>query len=127
MLSAVEYCHSMSVYHRDLKPENILVDDNNQLKISGNLKINYYNYFIDFGLSSFNPKATYPNLSTTTCGTLSYISPEILKNEPYEAWLTDIWSLGVILYYMLVGCEYFYPPIIKLILELPFDSKDMKK
>ncbi|CDW85253.1 cbl-interacting serine threonine-protein kinase 9 [Stylonychia lemnae] len=102
ILSAVEYCHKMSVFHRDLKPENILVDDNNQLKIS------------DFGLSSFNPKTTYPNLSNTTCGTLSYISPEILKNEPYDAKFTDIWSLGVILYYMLVG-------------KLPFDSKDMKK
>ena len=60
-------------------------------------------YRIDFGLSSFNPQSSYPNFNNTTCGTLSYIAPEILKNEPYDAILTDIWSCGVILYYMLMG------------------------
>lgn len=67
---------------------------------------------IDFGLSSFNPELSskIPNFATTTCGTLSYISPEILKNENYDAKLTDIWSCGVILYYLLVGSNppHFY-------------------
>eukprot|EP00347_Sterkiella_histriomuscorum_P014534 403360509 len=102
IMNAVDHCHQMGISHRDLKPENILIDENNTLKIS------------DFGLSSFNPRTTFPNFSNTTCGTLSYISPEILKNEPYDAKMTDIWSCGVILYFMLVG-------------KLPFDNRDMKR
>lgn len=98
----MKHCHSLGVCHRDLKPENILVDENDDLKISG-ISQNWPNVHLDFGLSSFNPTKSHPNLQNTTCGTLSYIAPEILKNEPYDAKGTDVWSCGVILYYMLVG------------------------
>ena len=41
----------------------------------------------------------------TRCGTPTYVSPEILKNHPHDE-STDMWSIGVILYLLLVG----YPP-----------------
>ena len=68
LLDGLEHCHGKGVSHRDLKPENILIDTDNVLKIS------------DFGLSAFHKEdgGKHPNFNHTTCGTLSYISPEVL-------------------------------------------------
>ena len=37
------------------------------------------------------------------CGTPAYVSPEIIKNERYEKFASDIWSLGVLLFVMVTG------------------------
>jgi len=75
-----------------LKPENILIDETGRVKIS------------DFGLSVFCRKLHEgPNLMHTTCGTLNYIAPEIVKNTGYDGQLADIWACGVILFFMLTG------------------------
>lgn len=89
---AVQYLHGVNVAHRDIKCENLLLDQHYNLKLC------------DFGLSE---KLTYVNgkvvLSDTHCGTLHYAAPEILKNLPYNPMVSDVWSMGVVLYMMLCG------------------------
>lgn len=69
----MHYCHERGISHRDLKPENILINEEGRVKIS------------DFGLSVFCRKLQEgPNLMHTTCGTLNYIAPEIVKNTGYD-------------------------------------------
>lgn len=42
-------------------------------------------------------------LSDTFCGSYAYASPEILKGVPYQPQLSDIWSMGVVLYAIVYG------------------------
>jgi calcium-dependent protein kinase len=76
------------ICHRDLKPENILLDskNDNQIKV------------IDFGTSQKFEKG---KKMTQTYGTAYYIAPEVLNQEYDEK--CDIWSIGVILYILLIG------------------------
>jgi serine/threonine protein kinase len=92
ILSAVEHCHSMSIFHRDLKPENILVTNGgNTVKLA------------DFGLAT-----TEGSTSDYGCGSTFYMSPECQQSSPrpYASYLSapnDIWSLGVILVNLTCG------------------------
>jgi eukaryotic-like serine/threonine-protein kinase len=94
---AIDYAHGRGVIHRDLKPENILLDE----QAGGIPKVS------DFGLASFvdQDAPSKFNLTEThiSMGTLSYMAPEQrvdAKNADHRA---DIYSLGVILYELLVG------------------------
>ena len=99
LINGVEYIHNLGYAHRDLKPENLLLSKNKVLKI------------IDFGLSrEYNEE----ELLSTKCGSPSYASPELIMGRPYDAFKTDIWSCGIILYGMLCGY-------------LPFDGDDTKE
>lgn len=88
--SALSFLHSNGIIHRDLKPENILVDFNHNLKLS------------DFGwsINANNVKRS------TMCGTLDYLSPEMVTGQPYDH-RSDVWSLGVLIYEFLVGTPPF--------------------
>ena len=95
---AIDYAHSRGVVHRDLKPENILFDE----QAGGIAKVT------DFGLAAFfddSKVASRFNVTEThvSMGTLSYMAPEQrvdAKNADHRA---DIYSLGVMLYELLVG------------------------
>ena len=88
IVDALRYCHHKGVIHRDLKLENLLLDDNRNVKI------------IDFGFST----ATQPDAKLHMfCGTPSYMAPEIVNKKDYYGPPADIWSLGVLLYAMLMG------------------------
>ncbi|WP_437897316.1 serine/threonine protein kinase [Sorangium sp. So ce124] len=88
---AVHACHERKVLHRDLKPSNILFDENGEPHLA------------DFGIA----KRLDTDSSTATgmiVGTPCYMAPEQANGRSKEiSAAADVWSLGVILYEMLVG------------------------
>lgn len=87
--SALNYMHENDVIHRDIKPENLLISKDDVVKIC------------DFGWSAQNSEKR-----VTFCGTLDYMSPEMLNSESHSPKM-DVWALGVLLYEMLHGTPPF--------------------
>lgn len=89
-LAAMQYMHDQCVIHRDLKPGNIMLDSELNVKIG------------DFGLAA---ELQYDGeRKRTICGTPNYIAPEIIDHKSHgHSYEVDTWSLGVILYTLLVG------------------------
>jgi len=100
----LKYIHSKDIVYRDLKPENILVDEKASRLAEGLLEVK----LSDFGHS----KLINDGYSTalTRVGTPQYWAPEV--SDPAKAALgytqsVDLWSLGVVLYVMLIGAYPF--------------------
>ena len=91
LLDALAYMHVNNVTHRDLKLENLLLARPNDISSV---------VIADFGLAR-NAK-TARQVFSTQCGTPSYVAPEILLGKPYTP-AVDVWSIGVILYTLLIG------------------------
>ena len=107
---AIQHAHQKGIIHRDIKPSNILVTVNDGVPVP---KV------IDFGIA----KATQGELTDKTVftqfqqfiGTPAYISPEQAEMSSLDIdTRADIYSLGVLLYELLVG-------------QTPFDAKEMMK
>ncbi|XP_055452979.1 putative sperm motility kinase W, partial [Psammomys obesus] len=98
ILAAIKYCHNLDIVHRDLKPQNILLDG------EGNVKV------IDFGLSTKTRSGT---KLTRCCGTKAFSAPELVQGQPYDGKKADVWSLGVLLYYITTGNLPFKEQTIK--------------
>jgi serine/threonine protein kinase len=90
--AALGYAHERGVLHRDVKPENILLAGGRAL-------------IADFGLARAIGAADYTKLTATgvIVGTIYYMSPEQLREEPDLDQRTDIYGLGCMLYEMLSG------------------------
>ncbi|MDP2436843.1 MAG: AGC family serine/threonine-protein kinase [archaeon] len=92
LVLALEHLHGQSIIHRDLKPENIL------LTPRGNIAIT------DFGFAKEDMGDQ--QRTTTFCGTIEYMAPEMIKGEQYGK-AADWWSVGVLMYDMLTGSPPF--------------------
>lgn len=94
LVDAVSYCHSRGVFHRDLKPENLLLDAAGRLQIT------------DFGFGAVKDREGM--VLKTSCGSPHYCAPEVwASGDGYDGRKTDAFSVGVILYVLVVGGQPF--------------------
>ena len=81
--------HTHRVIHRDLKLGNLFISEKMEIKVG------------DFGLAT---KLEFDGeRKRTVCGTPNYIAPEILEGKTGHSYEVDIWSLGVIMYTLIIG------------------------
>jgi serine/threonine protein kinase len=94
MLKAISYIHRNGLIHRDIKPSNFMVQSDGTLKL------------LDFGIAKNTNtiKLDYTHTGNLNImGTLPYMSPEQISNTKNVTTLTDIYSLGLVLYFMVEG------------------------
>ena len=97
IVDGLKYLHSYNILHRDLTLANLLLTKDMKVKIA------------DFGLAT-QLEAGVEHF--TMCGTPNYISPEVISRSR-QGLEADVWSVGCMLYTMLVG-------------KAPFDTKEIK-
>jgi serine/threonine protein kinase len=107
LVLGIGYLHSKDIVYRDLKPENVVLDGEGHLKIT------------DFGLAK--PEVSSNNPTHTFCGTPEYLAPEIIKGKGYSK-SVDWWSLGILIYEMMVGLPPFYSENMNEMYELILKS-----
>ncbi len=103
--SALAYLHGMNIYHRDLKPSNIMLEEKTKRIL-----------LTDFGIASQAVDILDYKASKRVSGTILYMSPEQLRGD-FLTGKTDMYSLGVCFYVLLVGI----PPFISS------DRKEIRK
>ncbi len=95
------FCFAWKVVHRDLKPSNVMFSSSS----AGSSSSTGFGYpeclrLCDFGFAK--QLRAENGLLMTPCYTANFVAPEVLKKQGYDA-ACDVWSMGVLLYTMLVG------------------------
>jgi len=101
MIKAVIGCHSHHIIHNDIKPENFMIKDAKKEKLAGFMHVAIR--LIDLGISEHFVDGE--KKKTAQCGSVSYVAPEVIQGSYDEK--CDVWSLGVIMYMMIVGDPLF--------------------
>ncbi|XP_062857905.1 cGMP-dependent protein kinase 2 isoform X1 [Trichomycterus rosablanca] len=91
VVEAFSYLHKKNILYRDLKPENLMLDSKGYVKL------------VDFG---FAKRLQRGQKTYSFCGTPEYIAPEIIQNQGHD-FAADFWSLGILVYELLVGSPPF--------------------
>lgn len=86
MVIALRFLKEQNIIHRDIKPKNILIHKDG-IKIS------------DFGVAKIINSHNFDKEMMTFSGTIPFMSPQILKQDKYT-FQTDVWSLGITIYFM---------------------------
>jgi hypothetical protein len=89
LCSAIDYAHARGMVHRDIKPANVMINDEGQIVLT------------DFGIARIVGATQYTQTGALS-GTPAYMSPEQGQGERGDE-LSDIYSLGVMLYEMVTG------------------------
>ena len=90
IIKGLEYCHEIAgIIHRDLKPENFLIDENDNIKI------------VDFGMSLLTTEGDQE--INDPGGSAYFLAPEICKGLSYKGKQSDIWALGINIFYICFG------------------------
>lgn len=106
----MEYLLNNKIVHRDMKPQNILMTQTGTIKIT------------DFGFARYFDNDL---LIQTICGSPLYMAPEIMKEKKYN-YKSDLWSIGIIFYQMLMGeVPYKVKNIYELIRKIENDIIDI--
>ncbi len=88
--SALTFAHEQGIIHRDLKPNNVMLDERNNA------------YLVDFGIAKMLAGTTKLTATGNILGTPAYMAPEQWRGDPVDA-RTDIYSLGIMVYEMVLG------------------------
>lgn len=111
--AAVHHAHQKGILHRDLKPSNVLVSGQTDQPV---VKV------IDFGIAKATDRPLVDETLETGAvllGTPAYLAPEVLQGEATDLDIrADVYSLGVLLYELLVGARPFDSPGDSLLLVL---------
>ena len=89
--SALDYIHSLDIIHRDIKASNVLVGADGRC------------YLSDFGIARRTADATQLTSTGNVLGTVDYVAPELFETNRKADALSDLYSLGVLLYEMVTG------------------------
>lgn len=92
ILQAAKFAHARGVIHRDLKPHNVILDEDGRARVT------------DFGIAQAG--ASDMTLTGSIMGTAQYLSPEQAQGHAVSA-VSDLYSIGVILYELLTGAVPF--------------------
>ena len=103
--AALDYAHRQRIVHRDIKPENVMLHDGEAM-------------VTDFGIAKAVTAAAADSLTQTgtAVGTPTYMSPEQAAGEAELDGRSDIYSLGAMLYEMLVGVAPFTGPTLQAVM-----------
>ncbi|KAG9011211.1 hypothetical protein FRB94_008810 [Tulasnella sp. JGI-2019a] len=91
IVDTVEYLQSLGISHRDIKDENLVVDADFNVKL------------IDFGSAVIRDVTQPEPYYSTFFGTVSFAASEILQDHAYRALPAEIWTLGVLLSFLVTG------------------------